>query len=224
MTDVGSHHFIKSKANGTVLVPQPSQDPQDPLVSHTSALGPPLTIIGFGWIMNEHYEADSFRSIELEPIMEVLGNGIHFICLIRADSFSAGLRTYISGPCKGFQLGSIRRRAIYRNDHSGVGLCKFLMVGGMRSSPKSSIAKCLRNLTFNSRVPLSNIYGRRLVLLASLLVLMASHIWRVEAKSYSSFMGAAALAGIGGAPGEVCICLVRPSSIRLTTNLRPYNR
>lgn len=34
MTDVGSHHFIKSsnsKEDGRVLVPQPSDDPLDPL-------------------------------------------------------------------------------------------------------------------------------------------------------------------------------------------------
>lgn len=31
MTDVGSHHFVK--ASDRVLVPQPSADPHDPLVS-----------------------------------------------------------------------------------------------------------------------------------------------------------------------------------------------
>ena len=31
MTDVGSHHFVKS--SDRVLVPQPSDDPHDPLVS-----------------------------------------------------------------------------------------------------------------------------------------------------------------------------------------------
>jgi len=34
MADVGTHHFIKSSAiSGPVLVPQPSDDPHDPLVS-----------------------------------------------------------------------------------------------------------------------------------------------------------------------------------------------
>lgn len=32
MTDVGSHHFVKG-GNSGVLVPQPSDDPHDPLVS-----------------------------------------------------------------------------------------------------------------------------------------------------------------------------------------------
>lgn len=32
MADVGSHHFVKSGgSNGRVLVPQPSDDPHDPL-------------------------------------------------------------------------------------------------------------------------------------------------------------------------------------------------
>jgi hypothetical protein len=31
MTDVGKHHFIKSEHSSVVLVPQPSQDPHDPL-------------------------------------------------------------------------------------------------------------------------------------------------------------------------------------------------
>ena len=36
MADVGSHHFVKSSANSDrVLVPQPSDDPHDPLVSYT---------------------------------------------------------------------------------------------------------------------------------------------------------------------------------------------
>ena len=32
MADVGSHHFVKSGKSDRVLVPQPSQDPHDPLV------------------------------------------------------------------------------------------------------------------------------------------------------------------------------------------------
>jgi hypothetical protein len=33
MADVGSHHFVKSSSKSDrVLVPQPSQDPHDPLV------------------------------------------------------------------------------------------------------------------------------------------------------------------------------------------------
>ena len=55
----------------------------------------------------------------------------------------------------------------------------------------------------NRRVPLSTTFGRRFVLLMSTLVSLGSMIWRAEADSYSSFMGAAVLAGIGTGPGEV---------------------
>lgn len=37
MIDAGSHHFIKASASSDrVLVPQPSNDPSDPLVSSTT--------------------------------------------------------------------------------------------------------------------------------------------------------------------------------------------
>ena len=53
------------------------------------------------------------------------------------------------------------------------------------------------------RVPLSVTFGRRFVLLVSTLISLGSMVWRAEADSYSSFMGAAVLAGIGTGPGEV---------------------
>lgn len=38
MADVGTHHFVKSGAkSGRVLVPQPSEDPHDPLVRYIVA-------------------------------------------------------------------------------------------------------------------------------------------------------------------------------------------
>ena len=36
MGDIGDYHFTKKGRNNTVLVPQPSNDPNDPLVSHSS--------------------------------------------------------------------------------------------------------------------------------------------------------------------------------------------
>ena len=39
MADVGTHHFVKSSAKSDrVLVPQPSQDPHDPLVCFSPAI------------------------------------------------------------------------------------------------------------------------------------------------------------------------------------------
>lgn len=54
------------------------------------------------------------------------------------------------------------------------------------------------------RMPLSAAFGRRPVLLGTTFVSLVSTIWKAEAKTYSSFMGACVLNGIGAGPGEVC--------------------
>lgn len=60
MVDVGSHHFVKSSAKSDrVLVPQPSDDPHDPLVRLTAWPFLPITSLLI----------DS--GIELEHILEV---------------------------------------------------------------------------------------------------------------------------------------------------------
>ncbi|PQE30908.1 MFS transporter protein [Rutstroemia sp. NJR-2017a WRK4] len=51
-------------------------------------------------------------------------------------------------------------------------------------------------------VPIQNCYGRRPVLIFSLAICFGSSIWRAEAKSYGSFMGACVLNGIGAGPAE----------------------
>ncbi|MCJ1284625.1 hypothetical protein MMC26_003959 [Xylographa opegraphella] len=51
-------------------------------------------------------------------------------------------------------------------------------------------------------VPLSTSFGRRPVLLASTLVCLGSCIWRAQAETYGSFMGACVLNGIGAGPAE----------------------
>ena len=56
------------------------------------------------------------------------------------------------------------------------------------------------------RVPISQVFGRRITLLASLLVTLASHVWRAKSTNFQSFFGAAALAGVGTAPSEVRGC------------------
>ena len=58
------------------------------------------------------------------------------------------------------------------------------------------------------RVPLATSFGRRPVILASTLICLGSNIWRAQAMTYSSFMGACILNGIGAGPAEVtCIRL-----------------
>lgn len=51
-------------------------------------------------------------------------------------------------------------------------------------------------------VPISSSFGRRPVLIASNLVVLASMIWRARATTYNSFMGACVLNGIGAGPAE----------------------
>lgn len=51
-------------------------------------------------------------------------------------------------------------------------------------------------------VPISSSFGRRPVLIASNIVVLASMIWRARATTYSSFMGACVLNGIGAGPAE----------------------
>lgn len=51
-------------------------------------------------------------------------------------------------------------------------------------------------------VPLSTAYGRRPVYIFSQLICFGSSIWRARATTYSSFMGACVLNGIGAGPAE----------------------
>ena len=73
---------------------------------------------------------------------------------------------------------------------------------GILCSPPSAGLQVLV-AEYTLRIPLSSTFGRRPVLLASTLVSLASCIWRAEARSYNSFMGASILNGIGAGPCEV---------------------
>ena len=77
MTDVGSHHFVKSSAaSDRVLVPQPSDDPHDPLVrlfrSHRELLD----------VMARDGEADS--DLELETLLEILMPRVRYRRVVHA--------------------------------------------------------------------------------------------------------------------------------------------
>lgn len=52
------------------------------------------------------------------------------------------------------------------------------------------------------RVPISSSFGRRPVFLVSQLINFGTSIWRAKATSYSSFMGACVVNGIGAGPAE----------------------
>lgn len=51
-------------------------------------------------------------------------------------------------------------------------------------------------------VPLSNVFGRRPVILFSLLILTACSVWAAEAKSFNSLLAARVFQGIGGATSD----------------------
>jgi len=51
-------------------------------------------------------------------------------------------------------------------------------------------------------VPIQSSFGRRPTLIFSMLICFGSSIWRAKATSYSSFMGACVLNGIGAGPAE----------------------
>ena len=90
------------------------------------------------------------------------------------------------------------------------------MVGVMMEQYNSSLAAVIQFtgvtilvLGFSNFiwVPIQTAFGRRPVLLFSMTVCLASMIWRAEAKTYGSFMGACALNGIGAGPSEVYISM-----------------
>lgn len=80
MVDVGSHHFVKSFTKShRVLVPQPSDDPHDPLVRSTSYVRPQASFISNddgGRILPCLNGSLLCQLIELEHLLEILYNGM----------------------------------------------------------------------------------------------------------------------------------------------------
>ncbi|KAL8795615.1 MAG: hypothetical protein Q9195_001853 [Heterodermia aff. obscurata] len=86
MTDVGSHHFVKSSAaSDRVLVPQPSDDPHDPLVRLLQCRREMLDVIA------RDGEAD--WDLELETVLEIL-----MPCVRDRRDVRAGHGPFIGGP------------------------------------------------------------------------------------------------------------------------------
>ena len=61
MRDVGSHHFVKGRKGAGVLVPQPSDDPADPL--NWSPMWKAITIVTVSWVTF----AQAFGTLSLAP-------------------------------------------------------------------------------------------------------------------------------------------------------------
>ena len=86
MVDVGDYHFTKRGRNNTVLVPQPSNDPNDPLVRSFIVF---LTEGQYGHIL-------VLTIVELEPTVEAICHGVCYNCNIRSRHWTSGKRAHIS--------------------------------------------------------------------------------------------------------------------------------
>lgn len=147
MTDVGSHHFVKSSdRSDRVLVPQPSNDKHDPL----------------NWSI-----AWKFSTLACITSM-----------------------TFMQG------MGPLALAPIFPNLIEAFGTD---LAGAVQFIGVSILVLGFSNFIW---VPISTSFGRRPVLLASTLVCLGSCIWRAQAQTYSSFMGACILNGIGSGPAE----------------------
>lgn len=145
MTDVGSHHFVKG-SHREVLVPQPSDDPNDPLNWSTPWKTACITATSMVIF------TQGFGPLALAPM---------FPALMQAFDTDLAGAVQFTGVC-------------------------ILVLG-------------FSNFIW---VPISTSFGRRPVFLMSQLINFGTSIWRAKANSYSSFMGACIVNGIGAGPAE----------------------
>lgn len=148
MRDVGTHHFVKAGGHGSrdVLVPQPSDDPRDPL----------------NWSASWKYTT---------------------IFAATLLSFSLNLGPLALAPMFGNYIAEFNRSLEDVVQFTGVAIL------------------CLGFSNF-IWVPIMVCVGRRPVAIISTSICLASSIWRAEATSYNSFMGACILNGLAAGPCE----------------------
>ncbi|KAI9672286.1 MAG: hypothetical protein M1831_002101 [Alyxoria varia] len=146
MKDVGSHHFVKSDSSDRVLVPQPCDDPHDPL--NWSTFWKVACIVNASWI-----------------------------------SFTQGYGPLSLAPMEESYIEEFHTNLTDALQFTGVAI---LVLG-------------FSNFIW---VPITTTFGRRPTALMSQVLNLGSAIWRAEANSYGSFMGASVLNGIAGGPAE----------------------
>ncbi|KAK1701011.1 major facilitator superfamily domain-containing protein [Colletotrichum godetiae] len=146
MADVLKHHLIKSEHSTVVLVPQPSQDPHDPL----------------NW--KASWKWSTLGAVSLMTFSQ------GFAPLSLASMFPYLIRDYNSNLEDVIQFTGVTILLL--------GFSNFIWA------------------------PISSSFGRRPVFIVSQLVCLASHVLRAKATTYSSFMGACVLNGIGAGPSE----------------------
>lgn len=144
MTDVGTHHFVKGGSH--VLVPQPSDDPHDPL----------------NW----------------SPFWKAMA-----ITASTGVSFTQGFGPLALAPMFPFYMKDF--------DASLADVVKF-----------TGVAILVLGFSNFIWVPISTCFGRRPAYIFSQIICFGSSIWRARAMTYSSFMGACVLNGIGAGPAE----------------------
>jgi len=146
MTDVGSHHFVKSTEG--VLVPQPSDDPHDPLnwspkwktlamaastsVSFTQGFGPLALASAFPYYM-EAFDCTLAQAIQFTGVSILVLGFSNFIWVPLSTSF--GRRgVYITSQL--VCLGSMVWRARAQTYNSFMGAC---ILNGIGAGPAESI-------------------------------------------------------------------------------------
>ncbi|KAI7502090.1 serine/threonine kinase 16 [Hortaea werneckii] len=144
MADVGSHHFVKGGSH--VLVPQPSDDPQDPL----------------NW-------SKKWKGFCISAACSV--------------SFTQGFGPLALAPMFPYYIED------FNSDLADV----------VRFTGIAILVLGFSNFIW---VPISTSYGRRPAYIFSQIICLGSSIWRAKATTYSSFMGACVLNGIGAGPAE----------------------
>ncbi|RMY52592.1 hypothetical protein D0863_14214 [Hortaea werneckii] len=144
MADVGSHHFVKGGSH--VLVPQPSDDPHDPL----------------NW-------SKKWKGFCIAAACSV--------------SFTQGFGPLALAPMFPYYIEDFNSELADVVRFTGIAI---LVLG-------------FSNFIW---VPISTSYGRRPAYIFSQIICLGSSIWRAKATTYSSFMGACVLNGIGAGPAE----------------------
>lgn len=115
MADVGTHHFIHSSAKSDrVLVPQPSQDKHDPLVSFPGlATARCLIALYFP---------------ELEPLLEDEHYSNLYGNLLQSRPRTFGSSTHVPSVNAGIQFRPSWRRPVHWYLYSSAGFQQFLLV------------------------------------------------------------------------------------------------
>ena len=125
-------------------------------------------------------------------------NRLYHRCIygdLYARFWTTSTGAHVSRVDGSFRVFIGRRGAVHRCLHLGFGVQQLHLV--RRYTVSSD-----RTYTNLHRVPISSSFGRRPVYLFSQLINFGTSIWRAKATSYSSFMGACVVNGIGAGPAE----------------------